>query len=63
MLLINIERFKIVCFNYILYVDKEKNNIDIVLWCFVGFVRLWGYFVGILGNNGVLFSEFVLKVG
>lgn len=47
-----------------MYIYKERNNIDIIciLRCFVGFVRLWGYFVGILGNNGVLFSEFVLKV-
>lgn len=31
-------------------------------WCFAGFARLWGYPVGILGNNGVLFSESALKV-
>lgn len=29
---------------------------------FLGFARLWGYPVGILGNNGVLFSESALKV-
>lgn len=63
MSLINTERLEIVCPNYILHVDKEKNNIDIVSWCFAGFARLWGYPVGILGNNGVLFSESALKVG
>src|SRR4029079_9662521 len=26
-----------------------------------GFARIWGYTVGILGNNGVLFSESALK--
>jgi len=29
---------------------------------FAGFARLWGYPVGILANNGVLFSESALKV-
>ena len=32
------------------------------LFNFSGFARLWGYPVGILGNNGVLFSESALKV-
>lgn len=27
-----------------------------------GFARIWGYPVGIIGNNGVLFSESALKV-
>jgi 3-methylcrotonyl-CoA carboxylase beta subunit len=27
-----------------------------------GFARLYGYPVGIIGNNGVLFSESALKV-
>ena len=29
---------------------------------FVGFARLWGYPVGIVANNGVLFSESAQKV-
>ena len=29
---------------------------------FLGFARLWGYPVGIIGNNGVLFAESALKV-
>ena len=28
----------------------------------VGFARIWGYPVGIIGNNGVLFAESALKV-
>ena len=27
-----------------------------------GFARLWGYPVGLIGNNGVLFSDSALKV-
>lgn len=30
--------------------------------CITGFARLWGYPVGIIGNNGVLFSDSALKV-
>lgn len=47
-----------------MYIYKERNNIDItcISRCFAGFARLWGYPVGILGNNGVLFSESALKV-
>ncbi|KAK3757066.1 hypothetical protein RRG08_012095 [Elysia crispata] len=36
---------------------KEKYGTSLV----TGFARLWGYPVGILGNNGVLFSESALK--
>ncbi len=28
---------------------------------FSGFARIWGYPVGIIGNNGVLFSESAVK--
>lgn len=44
-------------------VEIERNKIGNILWSFAGFARLWGYPVGILGNNGVLFSESALKVG
>lgn len=30
--------------------------------CFLGFARIFGYPVGIIGNNGVLFSESAKKV-
>lgn len=40
-------------------IHANGNFICIIL---SGFARLWGYPVGILGNNGVLFSESALKV-
>ena len=36
--------------------------VDCLILYFAGFARLWGYPVGIIGNNGVLFSESALKV-
>ncbi|XP_013405096.1 methylcrotonoyl-CoA carboxylase beta chain, mitochondrial [Lingula anatina] len=39
--------------------DEFKEMYGDTLVC--GFARLWGYPVGILGNNGVLFSESALK--
>lgn len=38
---------------------KEKYGETIV----TGFARLFGYPIGILANNGVLFAEAALKVG
>jgi len=39
--------------------DEFKALYGTTLVC--GFARLWGYPVGILGNNGILFSESALK--
>jgi 3-methylcrotonyl-CoA carboxylase beta subunit len=40
------------------YEFKEKYGETLV----TGFARLYGHPVGIIGNNGVLFSESALKV-
>ncbi len=39
--------------------DEFKPLYGVTLVC--GFARIWGYPVGILGNNGILFSESALK--
>src|SRR5690242_19775475 len=39
--------------------DESKKLYGTTLVC--GFARIWGYPVGIIGNNGILFSESALK--
>src|SRR3954471_10859562 len=39
--------------------DEFKQNYGTTLVC--GFARIWGYPVGIVANNGILFSESALK--
>ena len=36
-------------------------NINVSKRCLIGFARLHGYPVGIIGNNGVLFAESAMK--